>query len=581
MNKLLFFFLVSLNFSQAQCPVDLTLSTQAKINDFPSDYPGCHKLDGYLKITEYGSNITNLDSLSILDSIVGNFETQYCFGLNSLNGLNNLDFIGGDFIIKENTTLENLVELDNLKAIGGSIVIYDNEKLKSLNGLQQIATAANIQIELNDSLNSLEGLNNLDSTGNFIIKNNPLVLTLNGIQNLQYTEDFELISLHGLVNLNGINRLKSTRDFELRQCDNITSMLGVDSLTTVDRYFEVFDNKKLETLGCPRLKKIGASLTVYYNENLKNLNGPSELDSVLTIISIRKNDCDTLDLQGIGVKYCNELEIEDNNGIITAGFDSLKVVNSRLNYAENIFLCDTLLGLESLNTVDQFYFSYNDSVKVLNIANGDLSINQFRLNNNFKLLNVIGFRNLKNVNSGLTIEFNTYLHSIEGLSSIDSIGGIFKLKYNKKLKSIANFNSIEYQNLTNLYIQWSDSIESCSVSFICDYLSEPTNPYSLSSSNGAGCVTRDEILAECIITSNKHLTSIPLNIYPNPSTGKVLIKNASNEKIEVNIYNMQNQIVQSHSGNSQYSIKLDIPGLYIIRCKTDELFFVNKILIKK
>lgn len=580
MKKIALIIVLISNIVKAQCPVDLVLSSQSDVNDFPTDYPGCSNVDGYLRVVEYGSGITNIDSLYPIDSIAGKFEVKYCWGLSDLDGLDNLSFIGGDFIINQTTLLADFNPLSNLQEIGHGITITENEGLKSLNGLENITNLGDVSIQLNDSLNSLDGLNNLDSCGNFILASNPFIVSLAGIGSLQYTGDFELSYLHGLDDLTGINRLKSTGDFEVRDCNGLLSLNGVDSLETVGKQFYITDNEKLETLGAPRLSKVGTSFTISYHENLKDLKGPIKLDSVLDYISIKRNECDTLDLSGIGVKYCGSLEVESVTGVTYAGFDSLQTVAGDLTYTECIF-SDTLNGLNSLESVESFYFGYNDSVKVLDIVKGSCDFDYLTINNNYKLRKVTGFSELNQLTSGLVMEFNPYLTSIEGVSGLQSIGGLFKLKSNRKLKSIEPLNSIDAQSLSTLSIQWADSIESCAIGFICDYLNEPSNTYYLNSSNGEGCITREEILAECILTSTNRVRSLNLNVYPNPSNGVFRIETITGESAPLVIYNSQMQLVKKLPSSNKFEIELEDNGLYFIHLVSDKYQAYDSVLVNK
>ena len=82
----LLFFLFIGN-SNAQCPtVSVTLTTQADVNNFMTNYPGCTLLTESLFID--GGGITNLNGLS---SIQGSesFITIKNTSLTNLNGLNN------------------------------------------------------------------------------------------------------------------------------------------------------------------------------------------------------------------------------------------------------------------------------------------------------------------------------------------------------------------------------------------------------------------------------------------------------------------------------------------------------------
>jgi hypothetical protein len=79
----------------AQCPPgDVTLSSQAQVDDFVATYPNCTEIPGNMVIGEFVStDITNISGLSNLTSIGGSLQIQSNPGLTSLTGLDNLTSI--------------------------------------------------------------------------------------------------------------------------------------------------------------------------------------------------------------------------------------------------------------------------------------------------------------------------------------------------------------------------------------------------------------------------------------------------------------------------------------------------------
>ncbi len=202
---LLAIFFASIVQAQNCLPEGITFSTQAQIDSFQVNYPGCSIIEGTVIIN--GNNITNLNGLSILTviesdlGIEGNPELHNLSGLNNiihvdgdldigdnealtdLTGLENLINTGLDFSIEQNSNLLNLSGLGNLKTIGAELVILENDKISSLTGLDNISRIETaITIQGNPQLTSLEGLNSLDSiSGGLVITNNSLMESLAGL----------------------------------------------------------------------------------------------------------------------------------------------------------------------------------------------------------------------------------------------------------------------------------------------------------------------------------------------------------------------------------------------------------------
>ena len=82
----------------------IIFTTQEQIDNFQTNYPGCTEIEG--DVTIYGDDITNLNGLSVLTSIGGDFligHYGYPYNgnplLTSLAGLDNLETIGGSLWI--------------------------------------------------------------------------------------------------------------------------------------------------------------------------------------------------------------------------------------------------------------------------------------------------------------------------------------------------------------------------------------------------------------------------------------------------------------------------------------------------
>ena len=88
-------FLGNLYNLNGQClPLGITFNTQQQIDDFPTNYPGCIIIEGYLDIQGF-SNITNLNGLSQIVEIGGYLSIISSFSLDDLSGLDNLQSVGG------------------------------------------------------------------------------------------------------------------------------------------------------------------------------------------------------------------------------------------------------------------------------------------------------------------------------------------------------------------------------------------------------------------------------------------------------------------------------------------------------
>src|SRR5690606_29817153 len=161
-----------------QCPAGtVSLTSQAQIDDFATNYPNCTEISGDLYIS--GSTITDLSPLSNLTSVGGYLRISTNSSLTDLDGLSNLTSVGGYLQIGSNSNLTNLDGLSNLTSVGGYLQIYNNSNLTNLNGLSNLTSVgADLVISYNYSLTDISGLQNIDPAS--ILSTNDLGLYIVG-----------------------------------------------------------------------------------------------------------------------------------------------------------------------------------------------------------------------------------------------------------------------------------------------------------------------------------------------------------------------------------------------------------------
>jgi len=156
-------------FSQSCLPEGITFTTQAQIDSFQINYPGCTMIEGDVDIM--GINISNLNGLIVLTSIGGSLRIGHSIppsrALVNLTGLDNLTFIGGNLSFWSNDSLTTLTGLENLETIGGDFYLgysmygnyYNTPNLLSLNALTSLhQIGGSVYIWKCESLTDLTGL---------------------------------------------------------------------------------------------------------------------------------------------------------------------------------------------------------------------------------------------------------------------------------------------------------------------------------------------------------------------------------------------------------------------------------------
>ena len=269
--------------------------SQADIDNFQSNYPGCFHLEGGVIIS--GDSITTLNRLNVVTSIGGNLNIHYNETLTILTGLDNVTSIGGDLSIHDNDALTSLTGLDNVTFLGGSLEIGfmyagGNPVLTTLSGLEGLTSIGGyLDINKNRALTSLTGLDNVTSIGGPLwIYFNSVLTSLTGLENvtsigrhLEIWNNEALTSLKGLANVTSIpGDLLIGGNYALTSCE-IQSVC--DYLASPNGNFSIHNNAP----GCNTQQEVEDACDTLSVENLTIDHGcliyPNPVKERLTISS--------------------------------------------------------------------------------------------------------------------------------------------------------------------------------------------------------------------------------------------------------------------------------------------------------
>ena len=236
-------------FSQSCLPEGITFLTQEEIDNFQSNYPGCTEIEGTVAIS--GSDIANLNGLSVLTSIWEDLWIQSNPSLTNLTGLDNLSLVGGTFSIMNNPVMSNISGLHNLISVGLYFHLSGNDALENLEGIDNLVSIGVLGIIENDALTSLSGLDNLSSiTGNLLIESNPALSSLSGLDNVSSIGGgIVIISNPSLFTLMGLNNITSIGgSIAIGENASLTSLYGIENISasTISE-LHIFNNSSLDS----------------------------------------------------------------------------------------------------------------------------------------------------------------------------------------------------------------------------------------------------------------------------------------------------------------------------------------------
>lgn len=482
------------------------------------------------------TGITDLNGLGALNYIHRNVLIGDNPALNDLHGLDNLTFIGKKLSIRQNNVLSSLNGLNGLSSIGGTLRIEKNPALADLSALSALLSiGGNLYLVDNDALTSLSGLENINpnsisqlrilgsqqlntcsiaSICNYIanpanqavIGNNapgcnseveveaaciPLPtcptslnftsqaqinafpsnypncsvldgdVTINGTGIVDLSPFSQIEEVTGilsigvnpvgtsLVDLTGLDNLHTARAVKIQGNDLLTSLHGLESLTTLTIYLTIYNCPMLTDISAlSNLTEVGGGFGIGFCDALTNLHGIENM-SVQFSIDIYYN-ASLVDITAFSsMTHSWDLQIEGNQSL------------------------QSLAGLENLQSVD------NDLV----IGNNPVSS-----------LSSLG--SLSSVGERMIVQNSSQLSDFSGLENLTYIGEELRIFNNQGLTSLSGLDNFDPDHLDNLVIQYCPLLSVCAVPSVCDYLSDPAHPATISN-NALGCNTRMQVEAAC------------------------------------------------------------------------------------
>ena len=456
---------VTISFTQT-CPTgNLTLSSQADIDDFATNYPACTVMEHNLTINSFiSADITNLNGLSQLEAIEGNLSFNLNPALINLSGLENLISIGGDCSFFQNAMLSSTVGLENLASIGGYLQIFDNDALTHLEDLDNVTTlGSHILINGNLSLEVISALSSLTSSGSYLsINDNPALHDLSGLNNL--------ISINGFLRINNNDSLEDLNAFS--------------NLTGINGYIDVNENASLISLkGLEQIDPITISDLEITNNARLMLCEAASICSYLEnggVRLIETNGCGC-NLETDVVSFCDD--VCTNNGYtFTSQFELNNFIldnpSCRRIYGD-VIIEETIAGditdFSGLANVGSIigHLQIKNNTTASNLTGLDNLIaiaGDLILDGNASLTTVDGLDLLKLTYGDLVIQNNAQLNSLTDLSNLIEIDGLINIDNNAALNTLQGIGSIDPSGISDLFIQNNNTLSTCAIESICGYL---------------------------------------------------------------------------------------------------------------
>lgn len=340
----------------------------------------------------------------------------------------------------------------NCTQVGGPVYIH-GENILNLDGLNQIAFIGEDLSIWGTSITSFSGLSNLGTIGgDLIIAGNPLVEDFSGFSALNTINgSLSVLFNENLLSFEGLESITSLSGLGVEGNDSLQDYSGLNNLHSVSGGFSLMNNASLvDFSGLYTLNSVSAGLRIE-NTGIIDFHGLDSLSIIGGKLTVR-NDSSLLNFAGLTnvTSIAGTMEIVSNSSI------------------------KNFLGLENLNSIGgNLAISANDSLVSLDGLEG--------------LLGIIGT---------LSIDKHQELTNINSLSNLFYVGEDIWIYNNKSLKSLEGIDNISAGSIRHLRIFDNDSLETCNVQSVCEYLQAPNGVVTIYS-NAQGCNNPSQIADSC------------------------------------------------------------------------------------
>lgn len=233
---------------------------------------------------------------------------------------------------------------------------------------------------------------------------------------------------------------------------DINSLIGLKTLSSITGDLNIINNPNLSSLGgLQNIKKL-ERVEIYFNSSLKNLEGLGSLTSIQNIQVLLNGSLISL----AGLENLSTIQ----TSIIIEENPSLTSINSLSKIASlggNLIIkinnsLENLTGLESLTTLNNLVIFGNNNLVTISGIRNISRLNRLSIGVNNSLTSLPAFSNITigtNTESGIEIEWNNSLASLNGLEDIKYFKGDVIISSNTSLSDLCALKNILVNGITN------------------------------------------------------------------------------------------------------------------------------------
>lgn len=345
-----------------------------------------------------------------------------------------------------------------------------------------------------------------------------------------------------ITNLGGLSALREIQGrLRFYSLENLENMNGLDNLETIGGDLDIYNwpgsaTSLTNLTGLEKLTSVGGDLLILGNSALISLQGLNNLASVKKGVNISVND------------------------VLTnfSGLDKLGSIGEEVYIGESPGLT-SFEGLDSLRTIGGWLEIYDCA----------------------SLESLDGLEGLEHISSMLKIVQCSALQSLEGLVNLTSIDGYLEISQNNALVSLEGLDNLEASSISSLFIGENEQLSICAISSICNYIGTEDADITIYN-NADGCNTTEEVESICSSNDISERSPDPVTfLYPNPTKDRIYLNLPDNMLgIQVTIFDLAGKSVHCKYHNSK-SIEINglDAGIYIVKLTCNDQCTMHKVLL--
>lgn len=252
-TSIFLFLFIGTTTSYACLPGGITFTTQAQIDNFTTNYPGCTHIEGNVTIS--GAGITNLNGLNGITTIDGYLWINSCPALTTVDGLNALTtvlWVG----FSNNASLTSVSGLNGMTYLPQGVGFNSNNALTSISGFNGLTSVGlNVVIAYDQYLVSITGFSSLTTIDGYLILGGGSLTDISGFSALTLVgpsihNSYVYIRFSGLSDISPLAnvstpfwRIEGNPNLSNCAIQNICAHIAADKPTDIVENGDGCDNK--------------------------------------------------------------------------------------------------------------------------------------------------------------------------------------------------------------------------------------------------------------------------------------------------------------------------------------------------